>query len=164
MERESSLKIILRDKSNHPIKGFGSVKLHLDSWKSIFLHDVMYVSGLKKNLVSISALEDKGMRVSFIKGKLLLWMVGTPLRDAFTLGYRFERLYKVIVRPLLALVHDTNHQSKLWHRRLAHLHYDILPKMKKIGPYNSRCSSPTWWSMSSMCQWKEYKETIHLYQ
>ena len=74
----------------------------------------MYVPGLKKNLVSISTLEDKGMRVSFIKGKVLTWPVGSPMRYAFTLGSRFEGLYRVIGRPLLELVHDTNHLSELW--------------------------------------------------
>lgn len=75
----------------------------------------MYVSGLNKNLVSISALEDKGMRVAFIKGKVLTWPVGSPMRDAFKLGSRYEGLYRVTGRPLLALVHDTNHRSELWH-------------------------------------------------
>lgn len=54
------------------------------------------------------------------------------MRDAFTLGSRFEGHYRVIGRPLLALVHDTNHLNELWHRRLAHLHYDALPKLKKL--------------------------------
>lgn len=71
VERESNLKIILGDNCTHPVKGFGSIKFHLDSGDSILLHDVMYVSGLKKNLASIFALEDKGMRVAFIKGKVL---------------------------------------------------------------------------------------------
>jgi len=48
------------------------------------------------------------------------------------LGSRFEGLYRVTGRPLLALVHDTNHISELWHRRLAHLHYDALPKLNKL--------------------------------
>jgi len=71
VERESNLKIILGDNFTHPVKGFAFVKFHLDSREYVFLHDVMYMSSLKKNLVSISALEDKGMRVSFIKGKVL---------------------------------------------------------------------------------------------
>jgi len=96
------------------------------------MHDVMYVSGLMKNLVSIYALEDKRMRVSFIEGKFLTWSVDSPMRDAFTLGSRFKGLYKVTGRPPLALVHNTNHLSKLWHSRLVHLHYDALPKLNKL--------------------------------
>lgn len=71
VQRETKLKIILGDNSTHPVKGFGCVKFQLNSRESVLLHDVMYVPGLMKNLVSISALEDKGMRVAFIKGNFL---------------------------------------------------------------------------------------------
>lgn len=52
------------------MKGFGSIKFHFNFGESV-LHEVMYVMGLNKNLVSISSLEEKGMIVSFIKGKVL---------------------------------------------------------------------------------------------
>ena len=70
-ERETNLKIVLGDNSTYPVKGFDSTKFHLDSREFVLLHEVMYVTRLKKNLVSISTLEKKGMIVSFIKGKVL---------------------------------------------------------------------------------------------
>jgi len=85
-----------------------------------------------KNLVSISALEDKWMRVSFIKGKFFTWPADSPMRDAFIIGLSFEGLYRVTRRSLLALVHNTNHLNELWHNILAHLHCDALPKLKKL--------------------------------
>lgn len=57
----------LGDNYTHPVKDFGYVKFHVDFGESVFLYDVMYVPRLKNSLVSISALEDKGMRVAFIK-------------------------------------------------------------------------------------------------
>lgn len=126
------MKIILVDNSTHPVKCFGYIKFHLDSRESIFLHDVMYVPRLKKNLVSISTLEDKGMSVSFIKGKVLTWPIGSFTRDAFTMGSIFEGLYRVTNISLLKLAHDTNHISEIWHQILTHLHYNSLPKMKKL--------------------------------
>ena len=57
--------------ATHHVKGFGSVKFHLDYGESILFHDVVYVLGLKKNLVSIATLEDKGMRFSFIRGNVI---------------------------------------------------------------------------------------------
>lgn len=30
------------------------------------------------------------------------------------------------------MVHNNNHQSELWHRRLEHLHYEALPKVRKL--------------------------------
>lgn len=73
----------------------------------------MYVLGLMKNLVSVSALEDKGMRVAFIEGKVKTWPVDSPMKDAFILGSRFEGLYRVTGRPLFAFVHNTNHLIEL---------------------------------------------------
>ena len=40
---------------------------------SIKMKDVLYVPGLTKNLLSISALEKKGFRVYFIDGEVLMW-------------------------------------------------------------------------------------------
>lgn len=67
VERETNWKIILGDNSTYLVKGFGSVTFHLDYGEIVHLHDVMYVLGLKKNLVSIYVLEDKGMRVAYIR-------------------------------------------------------------------------------------------------
>lgn len=71
------------------MKGFGFVKFQVNSGELVLLHHVMYVPVLKKNLISVSALEDKGMRDSFIKGKFLTWPIHSTMKDAFTLGSRF---------------------------------------------------------------------------
>ena len=43
------------------------------------MKNVLFVLGLKKNLLSISALDAKGMRVSFVDGQVLLWPRAAPL-------------------------------------------------------------------------------------
>jgi len=87
VERETNLNIILGDRSPHPVKAFGSVKFHLDSWELVILNDVMYLPIRKKNFVYISTLEDKGMRVSFIKGKssLELWSLSLGMLSPWDL-------------------------------------------------------------------------------
>jgi hypothetical protein len=42
------------------------------------------------------------------------------------IGVRENNLYRLIVRLVRALLHDTINLSELWHRRLAHLHYRAL--------------------------------------
>lgn len=74
----------------YPVKGFGSVKFHSDYGEIVLLPDVMYVPGLKKNRVSISTLQDKRMRVAFIRGKVLIWPIESHMRNAFTLGSRID--------------------------------------------------------------------------
>ena len=38
--------------------------------------------GLKKNLLSISALDAKGMRVAFVDGQVIMWPKGKTIDDA----------------------------------------------------------------------------------
>jgi len=103
------LKIILGDNNTYPVKGFGNVKFDLDYGESVILHELMYVLELKKNLISISYLEEKEVRVSFINGKVFSWSKVSRMRDAFTPRSSVEGLYKVNGKPLLAMVHNTDH-------------------------------------------------------
>ena len=136
VDKETNLKIVLGDNSTHPINGSGSVSFHLDQGKTLTLQEVLYVPGLKKNLVSISTLIDKGMKVAIINGKVLTWPSRSNMRDGLTLGSRCEGLYKINGIPIHALVHDIKHQSEHFHRRFTHLHYKALPHVRKDGFWN----------------------------
>ena len=46
------------------------------------MKDVLYVPGLKNNILSISALVVKGMRVAFVDGQVLMWPRGKTIDDA----------------------------------------------------------------------------------
>ena len=91
----------------------------------------MFVPGLKKNLLSISALDAKGKRVSFIDGQVIMWPRGKTIDDARVIGEREGGLYKLKGHPEQAMVHDTVEPNELWHRRLAHVHYRSLPLASK---------------------------------
>ena len=83
------------------------------------MKDVLFVPGLKKNILSISAMDAKGMRVAFVDGHegcFCRWPRG---------------LYKLKGHPEKALVHDTVERNELWQRRLAHVHYRALPLGRK---------------------------------
>ena len=62
----------LGDDYQYPIKGIGEASYKLDSGKPIKMKDVLHVPGLKKNLLSISALNAKGFRVAFVDGQVLV--------------------------------------------------------------------------------------------
>ena len=47
---------------------------------------VLYVPGLKKNLLSISTLDKKGFRVAFIDGQFLMWPRENTLDGAVVIG------------------------------------------------------------------------------
>eukprot|EP00253_Pinus_taeda_P035358 PITA_35358 len=130
IEKETNLEIILGDDATYPVKRVGDVTLQLNQGNTIHLQEVLYVPDLKKNLVSISAMEDKGFKVAFIDGKVCVWK--RNLKDSFTLGLRVDSLYQVGGSPLGAMSCDTSLQSELWHRRFAHLHYKALPAVRQM--------------------------------
>ena len=55
----------LGDDYQYPIKVSGESFYKLDSRKSLKMKNVLFVPGLKKNLLSISALDAKGMTVAY---------------------------------------------------------------------------------------------------
>ena len=68
IENESHQKVKLGDDYQYTIKGVGEASYKLQSGKQLKIKDVLYVPGLKKNLLSISGLEKKGFRVAFMDG------------------------------------------------------------------------------------------------
>ena len=63
-----------------------------DSGKSMKMKDVLFVPGIKKNLLSIFALDEKGMRVAFVNGKVLMWPKGKIIDDAVVIGEKYGGL------------------------------------------------------------------------
>ena len=91
VEKDVNLKIILGDNATYPLKGIGTVTLHLSQGQVLCLQDVLYVPNLKKNLVSISAMEDKGFNVEFINGKVHI--LKKSFKEDITIWFRVYTLY-----------------------------------------------------------------------
>ena len=85
-EHELSHKVKLVDDYKYPIKGSGEASYKLDSRKYMKMMDILFVPGLKKNRLSISSLDAKGMRVSFIDGQFLMWTKGKTIDDVVVIG------------------------------------------------------------------------------
>ena len=86
----------------------------------------------KRNLISISALDKKGYKVSFVDGQVLTWTKGNTLEDDLVIGEDKGVLYKLKGHPKITLIHDTTILSELWHRRLTHINYKSLPYVRKM--------------------------------
>ena len=56
------------------------------------MKDVLFVPGLKKNILSISALDAKGIRVEFVDGQVLMWPKGKTIDDAVVIGEKEGRI------------------------------------------------------------------------
>jgi hypothetical protein len=123
--------VTLGDDYQYPIKGVGESNYKLDSKNSIKMKDILYVPGLKNNLLSISFLDKKGYRVAFIDGEVLMWARGETLNEAIVIGNEEDGLYKMKGHPEITMTHTTENSCELWHRRLAHINYKALPYICK---------------------------------
>lgn len=85
------MEIILGDNATYTVKAIGTATLHLNQGQTLHLQEVLYVPDLKKNLVFVFVMEDKGFKVTFVDGKVHVWQ--RYPKDAFTLGFRVECLY-----------------------------------------------------------------------
>ena len=104
-EHESPHKAKLGDGYQYPIKGSGESSYKLDFGKSLTMKEVLFVPELKKNLLSISALDAKGMRVAFIDGQVIMWPKGKTIDDEVVIGEQEGGLKKLKIHPKQALVH-----------------------------------------------------------
>jgi hypothetical protein len=132
VEKDSRLHVVLGDNARYDVKGTGTTSLQLDTSIPLHLSDVLFVPGMRRNLVSISALEDKSYKVAFSDGKVLAWHKNSSMDSTNVIGVREDNLYKLTVHPVQALVLDSISLSEFWHKILAHLHYKALPALRKM--------------------------------
>jgi hypothetical protein len=86
---------------------------------------------LKKNLLSISSLEKKVFRVSFIDGEVLMLPKGKTMEEAIVIGKEEGGLYNLKGHSKAALTHSIENPCELWHRIIAHNNYKELPYVRK---------------------------------
>jgi hypothetical protein len=130
-EKNFPQKVTLGDDYQYPIKGVGESNYKLDSGTPMKMKDVLYVPGLTKNLLSISALNKKGFKVVFIYGEFLMWPKGKTMEEAIVIGKEEGGLYKLKGHSEEALTHSIENTCELWHRILAHINYKALPYVSK---------------------------------
>ena len=109
--------------------GIGTISFERESGKPFILKDVMHVPGLKKNLISVAMLEDKGYDVVFSEGKAFLRSKATG--ETRRIGVRVKNLYQLQIDDCAAMAGKaegvvSRDEGELWHRRLGHLHHGAL--------------------------------------
>nr|KAJ0217072.1 hypothetical protein LSAT_V11C300142760 [Lactuca sativa] len=103
--------------ATEPIKGIGSVLLTFISGKCLCLNNVLYVPGIRKNLVSKIVLNNCGYKQVLESDKL---NINYPSSDNF-------------VFMASSSTSNNFHKSELWHARLGHIHYKRLKDMSKMS-------------------------------
>jgi hypothetical protein len=87
--------------TRHAVKGVGCVKFQLESGGSLEVDEVMFVRELRVNLLSVSALEDKGYAVMFKDEQVLIRSEGASLDATVRLGIGKGMMYRVLEQPIV---------------------------------------------------------------
>ena len=74
------------------------------------LRDVLYVLGMKKNLVPISTMEDIGFRVYVLDGKVYNIPNGLTPSASYSIGVICGKLYKILFHPPHTLTHSSSNE------------------------------------------------------
>eukprot|EP00253_Pinus_taeda_P005090 PITA_05090 len=135
-EKDLQMQIEMGDDRKYRVSGEGTVVFQREHEAPLTLTDVKYVPGLKKNLVSIAMLEDKGYVVAFSKGKIFLRHIS--IGKTKRIGIRVKNLYKLEVENYAALsskakLVQSQDIGELWNRILGHLHHGALKIMQHIS-------------------------------
>jgi hypothetical protein len=88
VEKETHLRVVLGDDAKYNVRGFGPSTFQLDSNMQLKLEEVLYVPRMKRNLVSISALENKGYKITFFEGRFLAWHKDSHISSSKVIGVR----------------------------------------------------------------------------
>ena len=87
------------DDSSVSAVGHGTITFQRESMSPMVLRDVLYVPGLKRNLVSVSMIEDQGLGVSFLNGHVHMFPKTAGPSASVTIGVRCGKLYRILFHP-----------------------------------------------------------------
>jgi hypothetical protein len=120
-ETQNGVGIYLGDDHAHQIKGYGYIPVTLSNGTVRHIHNVVYVPGIKKKLISVSTITDHNLKVEFFKN----YCIVKDLLDHF-------QTVATGVKAHHALTSAAMPKEILWHQRYGHInHPDLLLLQKK---------------------------------
>ena len=135
-EKDLGVHIEMGDDGRYSASGIGTISFERESGKPFVLKEVMHVPGLKKNLISVAMLGDKGYDVVFSEGKAFLCSKATG--ETRRIGVRVKNLYQLQVDGCATMAGKAEgavswDDGELWHQRLGHLHHGALKILQQIS-------------------------------
>ena len=112
-ERDIDVEVELGDDRVVRIVGKGTVAFQRESRPPLRFQDVYYIPGLKKNLISVSTIEDRGLEVLFKDGRVYILPRGANFASAKVIGTRIGKLYKLDFQPMAALMSNSSSEEHL---------------------------------------------------
>jgi hypothetical protein len=97
----------LGDDAKYAVNGDGTILFKLESRGSFEALDVLYVQRMKKNLLSISVMKDRGFVIVFKKRQVLICPEGASPDIPVSIGVREGNLYRLQGMHVQAFIHDS---------------------------------------------------------
>ncbi|MCO5601947.1 hypothetical protein L7F22_056073 [Adiantum nelumboides] len=129
-------KVTCANNASYPIKGVGKILITISDGSDLCLPDVLYVPGIKKNLLSVSSLAKNGLRVIFEDDRCIvrdrengysLITTGTLENGLFVLDRYEKQIQACIAETKTQAMQD----AELWHARFGHVGYDSLMTLQR---------------------------------
>ena len=125
LKKEERNDVVFGDNGRGKVKGIGSINVN-----SALIKDVLYVDGLKYNLLSISQLCDYGYKVIFLKNSCeVLDEHANKLFCAPRSGDVYVIDLKDLSESSEICLQAKCDDSWMWHRRLGHCSMDLIRKL-----------------------------------
>ena len=127
LESKDGGNVTFGDNAKGKIVGIGQV----GNPKTLSIHKVLLVDGLKQNLLSISQLCDMGNKVTFYPKNCFV----SNLSDDKVIfkGERLENIYIINLNKICNIDHkyllSISHDTWIWHRRLGHASFDLIDEL-----------------------------------
>ena len=95
-QTKTHVEVVLGDDSIVRLVGSGTIMFQRESMNPMVFRDVLYVLGMKKNLVSVSMIEDQGLGVSFLDGHVHMFPKTAGPSASVAVGARCGKLYRLL--------------------------------------------------------------------
>ncbi|CAI7795949.1 unnamed protein product, partial [Closterium sp. NIES-53] len=125
------MRVVFGNDKSLPVVGVGSTRLIVDGGP-VDITNVLHVPGLKVNLLSVTQLAKKGVKVTIDDAKMNLFWKGKQ----FAQGVLNGELYQLKTHPRVAssnVAQGSKATLKVWHNRLAHANYDSVKDLANKG-------------------------------
>lgn len=123
-------------------QGIGTLKVRIgNEHKTTYamMYDVIYVPNLRSNLLSVTKLIKRGLKVSFANNEITIYQGNGKV---ITTGNKFEDQFVVNMMPVKSDEHVYNTTgasnnrfsddlASIWHRRLGHINKDYMRRLMK---------------------------------
>ncbi|CAI7818953.1 unnamed protein product [Closterium sp. NIES-54] len=124
-------RVVFGNDKSLPVVGVGSTRLIVDDGP-VDITNVLHVPGLKVNLLSVTQLVKKGVKVTIDDSMMNLFLKGKQLAQGVLNG----ELYQLKTHPRVAssnVAQGSKATLKVWHNRLAHANYDSVKELANKG-------------------------------